>query len=63
MNFCEPVRLLDMAKRLIRDMGKDVELAITGPMEKNSTNYTLAAQKIRLREQIQEYQLHGHAEV
>ncbi len=33
LNMGEPVRILDMAKRLIRDSGKDIELRITGLRE------------------------------
>lgn len=33
LNMGEPVRILDMAKRLIRDSGKDIELVITGLRE------------------------------
>lgn len=33
LNMGEPVRILDMAKRLIRDSGKDIEVRITGLRE------------------------------
>lgn len=45
LNMGEPVRILDMAKRLIRDSGKDVKVQITGLREGEKLHEVLFSDK------------------